>query len=179
MSGGHSGREREREPQIEYSFRARVKAIGPRSTIPTPKKTEIPTTRNGVFRAAMMHPPQTMAGQGLFAPRIVMEMVPSATDKIQIILDAHGNKMDELRFEAQSARRDARRTFMGHNFSQASFDQSLDRVKSADGALEAEVLKIMSETVAKLTPEERRAFVEKIKEHNHSWWRHLGMGHDH
>jgi uncharacterized membrane protein len=133
----------------------------------------------GVFRAAMMHPPQTMAGQGLFAPRIVMEMVPSATDKIQIILDAHGNKMDELRFEAQSARRDARRTFIGHNFSQASFDQSLDRVKSADGALEAEVLKIMSETVAKLTPEERRAFVEKIKEHNHSWWRHLGMGHDH
>src|SRR5271169_5620578 len=66
----------------------------------------------GVFRAAMMHPPQTMAGQGLFAPRILMAMVPSASDKIQNILDAHGSKMDELRFEAQSARRDARRTFM-------------------------------------------------------------------
>ena len=133
----------------------------------------------GVFRAAMMHPPQTMAGQGLFAPHILMAMVPSASDKIQVILDAHGSKMDELRFEAQSARRDARRTFMGHNFSQASYDQSLDRVKSADAALEAEVLTIMSETVAKLTPEERRTFVEKIREHNRPWWRHLRMGHDH
>ncbi len=133
----------------------------------------------GVFRAAMMHPPQTMAGQGLFAPRILMATVPSATDKIQNILDAHGSKMDELRFEAQSARRDARRTFMGHNFSQASFDQSLERVKSADAALEAEVLKVMSETVATLTPDERRAFAEKIKEHNRPWWRRLGMDHDH
>ena len=131
----------------------------------------------GVVRAAVMHPPRTMAGQGLFAPHMLMATVPSATDRIQSVLDAHGSKMDELQFEAQSARRDARRMFMGHSFNQASFDQSLVRVKSADAALEAEVLKIMSEAVAKLTPQERSAFVEKIKEHHRPWWRRLSTDH--
>ena len=72
------------------------------------------------------------------------------------------------------------RMFMGHSFNQASFDQSLVRVKSADSpVLEAEVLKVMSETVATLTPDELRAFAEKVKEHNRPWWRRLGMDHDH
>jgi len=132
----------------------------------------------GVVHAAM-RPPQMMAGEGLFVPHALMHIVPGESDKIQRIVDAHRERIDALRDAAKDARRAARGAFAAATFNQQAFDQSLARVKDADAALEAELLKVMSESVAVLTPDERQSVAGKMREHNRPWWRHMGHGHDH
>jgi uncharacterized membrane protein len=101
-------------------------------------------------------------GSGIHA---LMHLVPAETDKIKNVVAAHNDRVVQLRSEARGARWDALRVFAAPDFSRQAFDRSLERVRSADAALEAEELKVVSESVATLTPDERRAAAERAREH--------------
>jgi uncharacterized membrane protein len=104
-------------------------------------------------------------GRGGSAPHALMHLAPAETDKIKAVVAAHNNRIDQLRNEAREARHDVLRVFAAADFSRQAFDQSLERVRGADAALEAEELKIVSESVATLTPDERRDAAERARAH--------------
>jgi uncharacterized membrane protein len=111
-------------------------------------------------------------GQGSMSSRALMHLLPAETDKIRAIADAHNDRVLQLRSEARQARRDVLGAFAALDFNQQAFDRSLERVRGADAALEAEELKVVSESVATLTPDERRDAAERAREH-----RGFGMHH--
>ncbi|HEY0283406.1 MAG TPA: periplasmic heavy metal sensor [Rhizomicrobium sp.] len=104
-------------------------------------------------------------GQRPMGSRALMHLLPAETGKVKAVADAHRDRVFQLRSEARQARRDVLRTFASPDFSQQAFDRALERVRNADAALEAEELKVVSESVAALTPDERRAAVERAREH--------------
>jgi len=67
-----------------------------------------------------------------------------------------------------------RSVFAAPDFSRKAFDQSLERMRSADAALETEEMKVVSESVATLTPDERHAAAEWAKAHRGFGMRHGG-----
>ena len=62
--------------------------------------------------------------------------------------------------------------FAAPDFNRKAFDQALERMRVADTALETEEMKVVSESVATLTPDERRAAAEWAMAH-----RGFGMHH--
>lgn len=115
-------------------------------------------------------------GQGALAPYALMRLVPAESDKIQSIVAAHRDRILQFRSEAMAARQETRRAFADANFSRQAFDRSLERVRNADMALEEEEMKVMSESVAALTPDERRAVVDRVRAHRGFEMRRRGAG---
>jgi len=135
----------------------------------------------GTFR--MFHPDMMFGmergfghGHGPHAPYALMHLVPAESDKIKGIVTAHGDRMTTLGHDAMDARHQVMRAFVDPAFSQPAFDQALDRMRAADAALEAEQLKIVSQSVAALTQDERRAAADKIKSHMSFGMHHMGQG---
>lgn len=116
-------------------------------------------------------------GQRPPSTHALLHLLPAETDKIGKIIAAHKNRIDQLRNEAREARRDVLRVFEAPDFSRQAFDRSLERVRGADAALEAEELKVMSEGAATLTPDERRAAAERARAHKGFGKHHRGGGH--
>lgn len=99
--------------------------------------------------------------QMLLNPRLMMRAAPGERDKIRAVLEAHRDKVKALRQAAMSARREVMRDFESSNFDKAAFRQSLARMHASDTALESEVLDVMAESAATLTPEERKAVLSE------------------
>ena len=116
-------------------------------------------------------------GHGHLAPYALMHLVPAEADKIKNVIAAHNDRVLQLRNEAREARGEVLRVFAAPDFNRQTFDRSLERVRGADAALEAEELKVVSESVAALTPDERRDAAERAREHRGFGMHHEGGGH--
>ncbi|MGC9952767.1 MAG: periplasmic heavy metal sensor [Rhizomicrobium sp.] len=134
----------------------------------------------GVFRV-FHHGPMFGGGHGFgrgeLAPHALTHLVPAETDKIKNVVAAHRDRILLLRSDAMAARQDVQRIFAAPDFNQKAFDQSLERVGAADAALEAEEMKVVSESVATLAPDERRADAEWAMAHRGFGMHHRGEGH--
>ncbi len=118
----------------------------------------------GLFRAIHFGP-MFANGQRPLVPFGLMRLVPEDGDKIKTIVAAHKDRILQLRKDAMEARREMWRAFAAADFTQQAFDRSLARVHDADAAMEAEQLKVVSESVAALTPGERRNAAEHGRQH--------------
>jgi len=129
----------------------------------------------GLWRAhvMMMPPPE---GPGMLAPQMLMRLAPAEADKIRGILQAHRDRLMQLHQAAMDARRAAHSAFLSPDYNQKAFDDALERVHQADAALEAERLKVVSESIATLTPEERRTLVAWTHDRGHGWRHRMGHG---
>ncbi len=120
----------------------------------------------GIWRAT--HPQLTAVG-GILSPVALMHSVPAERDRIQGIVNAHAPRLEELRAAAGATRLRAYNLLSSPGYSPAAFTKSLDAVRTADAALEAELVATMSESLAALSPAERKALVEKIRRQQNSW----------
>lgn len=77
-------------------------------------------------------------------------------DKVQRVTESHDARMSALKSAAQDARDGVLRALAALDYDQVAFDRALDRLYFADAAVNAEALKVVSESVATLTPAERR-----------------------
>ncbi|MDE2111606.1 MAG: periplasmic heavy metal sensor [Alphaproteobacteria bacterium] len=116
-----------------------------------------------LWRAYMPHPMfrpgpghELGLGQGPLNPHTLMRFAPDESDKIGKIMEDHGERIQILRLEAMEARHQAMLTFADPQYTPQRLDKALDNVRSADAALEAEALKVVSESAATLTPAERQ-----------------------
>ena len=109
-------------------------------------------------------------------PRALAHLIPAETDKIKNVIAAHRDSITLLRGEAKAARQEVRSAFAAPDFNLKAFDQSLERMRVADTALETEEMKGVSESVATLTPDERHAAAEWAIAHRGFGMRH-GDGH--
>lgn len=128
----------------------------------------------GLWRIGMRPPPP--GGPGMLSPQLLMRLAPNEADKIGAVLEAHRDRLVGLHHDAVEARRQARRIFLAPDFSQQAFVASLDRVNQADSALEAERLKVVSESIATLTPEERRTIAQWSHERTEERRHHMESG---
>lgn len=103
------------------------------------------------------HGMQLWQMQQSLTPQAFQRAAPAKSDKIEAIIDAHRQHIRELGQSSMNARRDAFQVFQAQNFDRKAFDTSLDRVQSADAALEKEILAVVSESAGTLTPDERKA----------------------
>jgi uncharacterized membrane protein len=130
----------------------------------------VPVIAAVVVRA--MHRETAIGSGGILAPRSVMEAVPAEQARIQKIIDAHSPKIHALRKDSVRARMAAFAALGAPDYSADKFAAALDRVSTADGALERESIAMMAQSLATLTPAERQAMVDKVKKRNRSWfWR--------
>ena len=106
---------------------------------------------------------------GVLAPRSVMAVVPNERDNIQKVIDAHAQKIRELRQRSIQTRRDSFTALTAPDYTPEKFAKLLDAIRVADGALEAESIAMMADSLATLTPAERAAVVEKVRKRNNSW----------
>ena len=109
----------------------------------------------GAIRQAERH--GVVPVQMILNPRAMMHAAPSEREKIHSVILAHRDRVKALREASLAARRDVMKTFTAAPFDKAAFEQSLTRMQDADRALETEVLHVMSDSAAILTPEERQA----------------------
>ncbi len=135
----------------------------------------------GTFR--MFHPGMGFGmgqgfgrGQGPHAPMVLMRLVPAESDKIKAILAYHRDRQMSLGRDAMDARHQVMRAFMDPEFDQQTFDRALEHMRAADAAFEAEQTKVVSESVATLTPEERQAAADSIRSHMPFGRHHRGQG---
>ncbi len=144
-----------------------------------------------VVRFSMMHPlfgamaPGDFTrgggmGHGMWqmqplSPQAMMNAAPGKAGQIRSIIEAHSPRIHELRMSSFDARNEALRLLAAPEFDKSAYDKSLAKLQSADAALEAEVLKAVSECAAALSPEERRAAASAPPD----WGRGHGHGHGH
>lgn len=121
----------------------------------------------GVIAMGLLRAFGPMLGNGPrpLVPFGIMRLVPADGDKIKAVVAAHRDRILQLRKDAMEARREMWRAFAAADFTQQAFDRSLARVRDADAAMEAEQLKVVSESVAALTPDDRRNAAERGREH--------------
>jgi uncharacterized membrane protein len=112
--------------------------------------------------------PERAQVRQLMSPKFLSQVSPESADRIRDIVDAHREKLDHLRVEAQAARREILITFGAPQLDKAALDKALTRMQVADAAVQAEILRAMAETATILTPEERKKAAE--------WRGHHGGG---
>ncbi|MDE2181639.1 MAG: periplasmic heavy metal sensor [Alphaproteobacteria bacterium] len=116
--------------------------------------------------------------QRVLAPHAMIMAAPGERDRIHAVIQAHREQITKLRSDALNARREVMRQFTQPNFDKAAFDAALARMHAADIALEAEVLKIVSDSAATLTPDERRSVAAQAREdHAGRFWGGHGRAH--
>ncbi len=130
----------------------------------------VPVIAAVVIRA--LHRDTAIGSGGVLAPRSVMAAIPDERAPIQKVIDAHSAKITALRQASIRTRREAFAVLAAPDYTPEKFAAALAAVTDADHALEAESVAMMSDSLAKLTPAERAALVEKVRKRNRSWlWR--------
>jgi uncharacterized membrane protein len=109
------------------------------------------------------------------SPQAMMNVAPGKAGQIRSIIEAHRPRIHELRMSSFDARNEALRLLAAPAFDKSAYDKSLAKLQNADAALEAEVLKAVSECAAVLSPEERRAAAAAPPD----WGHGHGYGHGH
>lgn len=110
--------------------------------------------------------PERAQVRQLMSPKFMSQISPESADRIRDIADAHREKLDHLRVEAQAARREILIIFGAPQLDKAALDKALTRMQVADAAVQAEILRVTAETAMILTPEERRKAAEWRGHHN-------------
>ena len=104
----------------------------------------------------------------LLMPQAVKLLLPGDEQgKLDTIIAAHRQALDTDRDRAVESRAMAFREYESRDFDAAKFAADLEAVRAADGALEDEAFKTMTETAAKLTPQERQKVADHLK---HELW---------
>ncbi len=126
----------------------------------------------GVITAANRNRQRPVPG-GPLAPQALMTEVsdPQERARLQAVIDRHAGRLKELRIESAQARLAAFRTFAEPGFSSQEFAQSLERVRAADTVLQDEMAKMTAESVAVLSPADRKAIADKIRQRTRPPWR--------
>lgn len=115
---------------------------------------------------------------GPLNPHVLASLAPDKRDAIRHLMDAHRPRIQALRADCFKARQAATDLLASDTYSSEQFAAALDRMRVADGALEAEVLRIVNESAGLLSPEERRA-VAKAQNEDGRDGRGPGMGPGH
>jgi uncharacterized membrane protein len=111
------------------------------------------------------HPPP-----GLFGPHVLIDFAsPDERVKIKAVMDAHAGKIEALKKADMAARQTAFAMFSGETLDPAAFEKALDAVDDADDAVRREEVRVVSESVAQLSPAERQALSDKARKRM-KWW---------
>lgn len=127
----------------------------------------LPVLAAVVIRA--MHRDTAIGAGGILAPRSVMAAIPAEQGAIQKVIDQHTAKLRALRQESIRTRKEAFAVLGAPTYTPEKFAVALNRVHDSDGALEAESIAMMAQSLATLTPAERQALVDRVKQRNRSW----------
>ncbi|HXC55928.1 MAG TPA: periplasmic heavy metal sensor [Rhizomicrobium sp.] len=127
----------------------------------------LPVIAAVVIRA--LHRDTEVGSGGVLAPRSLMAALPDERLHLQKIIDAHTAKVLELRKGSARARKDLFMLMAAPAYTPQQMSAALAAVTAADGALEAENIAMLGDSLAALTPAERQAIVEKIRRRNRSW----------
>ncbi len=100
--------------------------------------------------------PERAKVQSMLSPRALFFAAPEKADQFKAVFRAHHERVAQLRGDAMAARRKVIETFSAQQFDKAAFDKALVGMQAADSAFEGEILKVVSESAAMLSPEERR-----------------------
>ena len=104
----------------------------------------------------------------LLMPQAVKLLLPGDEQgKLDGIIAAHKDALNRYRDAAVESRAIAFREYESKDFDAAKFAADLEAIHAADGALEEEAFKAMTETAAKLTPQERQTVADHLK---HELW---------
>ncbi len=101
-------------------------------------------------------PPERAQMRQLLSPRFLSHVAPDQAVKIRDIVDAHREKLDRLKVEANAARREVLTLFGTPVLDKDALTKALARTQIADAAVEAEVMHISAEIAPVLTPEQRK-----------------------
>jgi uncharacterized membrane protein len=104
----------------------------------------------------------------LLMPQAVKLLLPeNEQTELDDIIAAHKDALNKYRDQAVESRAIAFREYESKDFDAAKFSADLEAIHSADTALEEEAIKSMSETAAKLTPQERQTVADHLR---HELW---------
>jgi uncharacterized membrane protein len=120
----------------------------------------------GLWRA--LHPLSVLQ-RGILSPYGLMREAPAERDRIRAIINAHAPKLNELRAASGAARMRAVNAIGSPSYSPDQLKQSLAAVSAADAALESEVVDTMAQSIATLSPDERKAVAARVERRNRSW----------
>jgi len=112
-------------------------------------------------------PPERAQLRQLLSPRFLSHIAPDQADKIRDIVDAHREKLDHLKVEANAARREVLSLFGAPAVNQDALAKALARTQIADAAVETEVMAICTQIAPILTPEQRKKAADW---HGHHVW---------
>ena len=107
--------------------------------------------------------PPPREARGTLSPMALMRMVPAEKDKIRAVMDKHHARIGELHRQAMDARKASFDLLAADNFDAQAYGRSLSAIQNADAALGAESMIVTAESVAVLTPEERKDVAEKVR----------------
>jgi uncharacterized membrane protein len=101
-------------------------------------------------------PPERAQLRQLLSPRFITHMAPEQEGQIRQIVDAHRQKLDALKAEANAGRRDVLTLFSAPVLDKDALAKAFARTQAADAAVETEVMHISAEIAQVLTPEQRK-----------------------
>lgn len=120
-------------------------------------------------------PPERAQVRQLLSPKFLTLLAPEKADDILLVVDAHREKLDRLRMEANAARRDVLAAFGAPVLDRAALEQALARTQTADAAIEMEMMNVVADVAPKLSPDERRKAADWRGHHMGGGW-HMGGG---
>ena len=109
------------------------------------------------------------AGFSPLAPKSVAAEFSGRAGAIGAAIEAHRAKVLALRAASQSARRDAFKLLASEAYTPQKMQAALAAIAKADAALEAEDIQMSADSLATLSSDERKQFVERLKRRNKSW----------
>jgi uncharacterized membrane protein len=109
------------------------------------------------------------AGISPLAPKSVAAEFSNRAGAIGAAIDAHRAKILTLRAASVATRRDAFALLGSDDYTPQKMQAALAAIAKADAALEAEDIRMSADSLAILSPDERKTFVERLKRRNASW----------
>jgi hypothetical protein len=123
----------------------------------------------GAVVLSALHRDVQVGTGGILAPRSLIKAFPDDSSRIQQVIAGHTPRIKQLRRGSARARLQAWQVLGAPDYTPDRMAKALEAIHAADGALEAESLAMMNDSLAVLTPAERTALVEKIRKRNRSW----------
>jgi len=109
------------------------------------------------------------AGVSPLAPKHVIADFPGHAGAIDAVIEAHRAKIEALRAAAVSTRIASVKLLAAPDYTPQKMQAALAAVAKADAALEAEDVRMAADSLATLSPDERKTLVDRLKRRNRSW----------
>jgi uncharacterized membrane protein len=110
------------------------------------------------------------AGVSPLAPKHVIAEFPGRAGAIQAVIEAHRAKIVTLRAATVSTRLAAAMLLASPDYTPATMQDAMAAIAKADAALEAEDVRMATDGLSTLSPDERKTLVERLKRRNRSWF---------